>query len=898
MPEKPVTSSSNLPTAPIGTPGRRRWHWGRWLLGLAGLLMVLALVAPHFLDPWLRRTWEKQVSEKTHGQYRLQVGMLHTSVLQRAIRLSQVRLCPAAVVADTLPRIRLDVAQLHVTGVGLLALWRKGLVRIDSVVLDSARIEVLALAKRPTKGTEKPVHEQLPLNIKGLNVGYFGLLHTQANYLPNTPSNARFQRADLAAHELLISPAGAADSQRLSYAAAWSLRLLRGHAQAAGHQVALGSVRLSTEDQQLQLDSVRILPAGPRQPQQVRVDLALQRLRLSGLNAAALQRHQFRADSLLIQRPRLTLTLSARASPNKPSPATAYLRRLDLAHFAMHNGYLRVAGTAEAPVIRSIDVAATAIHFASGSVTDTRRVFFANAWEVALGQSQATVAAHALTLGSMHLSTRAGRVALRSVRIRPPGPGQGKAGAVRVDLIMPGLVLTGLDAAALQHQRHFRAKSLVVAGPRLNFKPPTQPPPPVWKLLAKFLRRFDLAQFRVQHAGLQVGGLRHSPEMQDLNLTAQGIRIDSLAALEPRRLAYARAWQASSGLVTAPFDPPYYRAAGQRMRLDTEAHSFVLEDITLKAKYSAMGMNLHKRYQAPAINLSMTSLAASGLDYAALFRGTGFRMARLMALNPVLRIASDGRGPINPNLSKITPETMISLRAIIDVRRFDIRNGNLYSWYRSPLTPIPGTMNINRFNGSFFNLSNDPKRQTPATPLTGRATTYLQNRCQLDAQLSMYLLDPQGRHRVWGAFGPSSLTIINSMTEPTRLVKFKSGDVRRLRFELQADRKRVTGTMWTEYSGLQMTLLSYKEEAVQKTLFSRLKSKAANVIVIRDENPRKSGELVAGEMTSTREPRFSVFTLWRQGIVSGLFNNVGIPQKLAQKLSETKDEGPLPDARR
>jgi hypothetical protein len=47
-------------------------------------------------------------------------------------------------------------------------------------------------------------------------------------------------------------------------------------------------------------------------------------------------------------------------------------------------------------------------------------------------------------------------------------------------------------------------------------------------------------------------------------------------------------------------------------------------------------------------------------------------------------------------------------------------------------------------------------------------------------------------------------------------------------------------------------------------------------------------------MTSTREPRFSVFTLWRQGIVSGLFHNVGVPQKLAQKLSESKDEGPLP----
>ena len=158
----------------------------------------------------------------------------------------------------------------------------------------------------------------------------------------------------------------------------------------------------------------------------------------------------------------------------------------------------------------------------------------------------------------------------------------------------------------------------------------------------------------------------------------------------------------------------------------------------------------------------------------------------------------------------------------------------------------------------------------------------------------MYLLDPKGRHRVWGTFGPGPFAILNSMTVPTRLIKFKSGDVRRVGFDLQASRQGVTGTMRAEYAGLQLTLLGYKEEEIKKTLFSRLKSKAANVLVIRDRNPRKRGELVTGEMTSTREPRFSVFTLWRQGIVSGLFHSVGVPQRLAQKLSESKDEAPLP----
>ena len=859
------------------------------------LVILLGLVALQFLDPWLRRTLEQQVTAQTQGQYHLQIGALHTSLWQRTIRLQQLRLRPAAIVADTLPRLRLDVARLNVTGVGLWALLRKGVVPIDSVVLDSAHLEVLVLATQLTKNTKKPLHKRLPLQLQGLEVGYFGLQHTQTNYLPDTPTKVHFREATLSAHDLLISPAGAADSQRLGYAATWNLTLLHTQAQAAGHGITIGRLQASTADKRLQLDSVRVQPTGAALPDCARVHLGLARLRLTGIDAAALQhQHWFRADSLLVQNPQLTFTPAAQTAAKGSKSAADYLPRLDLAHFAVRNGYVRVAGIAQAPIIRNMAVSATYIHFNSAAAPDKQRVFFAKSWNVALGRCQATVAAHALTLGILHLSTTAGTFYLRSVRIRPPAPGQGKPGGMRVDLILPSLAVTGLNAASLQQYHHFQASSLVLNSPKLNFTPPVQPPPPVWKLLSKFLRRSDLAQLQVHHANVQVNRWRHSPDVHDLNVTGRAIRIDSLTAREPRRIAYALGWQAHSGYLSVPFDLPFYRASTERAYLDTDAKTLLFSDLLLKPKYSAVGMNLHKGYQAPAITIKVVSLAVTGLDFAGLVRHGNFRIARATAQSPTVSIASDGRGPINPNWSKISPEEMLKLKNIVDVRRLDLINGNLYSSYRSPLTPITGTMNINRFNGSFFNLSNDPKRQTPAMPLTGKAYTYLQNQCRLDAQVSIYLLDPLGRHRVWGAFGPSPFSILNSMTVPTRLVEFKKGNVQKIQFTLQGDRKKVTGTMWTQYSGLQLELLGYKKEEIKETFIKKIVSKAANVLVIRDQNPRKRGKLVTGEMTSTREPRFSVFTLWRQGVVSGLFNNVGVPQKLAQKLSENKDEAPLP----
>lgn len=49
---------------------------------------------------------------------------------------------------------------------------------------------------------------------------------------------------------------------------------------------------------------------------------------------------------------------------------------------------------------------------------------------------------------------------------------------------------------------------------------------------------------------------------------------------------------------------------------------------------------------------------------------------------------------------------------------------------------------------------------------------------------------------------------------------------------------------------------------------------------------KAGNDLNLGSMTSRRELRVSVFSLWRQGLGSGLLNSIGAPQKLAQKISE------------
>jgi len=725
------------PAVPEPAPAHRRW--GRWLLGGLALLLGLAALGTQLLDPWLRRTLEKQVSRQTHGQYRLRVGSLRTSLWQRAVRLRHLRLRPAAAVADTLPRLCLDVARLRLTGVGLWALLRRQVVPIDSLVMDSVRLQVLALPRRPARGPARPPHQQLPLQLPGLRLSYLGLRHARAAYTPDARPTVAFRRGDLVGHDLLLSAAGAADTQRLAYAAGWQL---------------------------------------------------------------------------------------------------------------------------------------------------------------ALADAQATVAGHRLALGALRYSTATRQVGLDSLRIRPPAPGRGRPGAVRITLALPRLRLAGLRAAAWQHQHRFRADSLLIDRPDLSLVPPAQPPPDLWKLLAPLARRADLAHLAVRGGQLRIAGLAHAPTVAAVRVTGTGLRIDSAAQGAPGRIFYARAWAVRTGAIAATVEAPFYRARSAGLRLSTAAGTLRLLGLALVPAVAPAAMNRRLGYQIPQFTVRVPELAVAGLDFAALAGRGQVRAARVTLRRPFVRIASDGRGPINPHQSIVTPEAMRRVSLRLDVRRLDLVGGTLQARYRSPLSPVVGRIDITRFTGTLRNLSNDPRRQTAARPLTGRATAYLQNRCRMTVNLAVPLLDPAGRHRVWGSFGPAPFAILNPMTVPTRLVNFKQGDVQHIDFRLQADQQQVTGAMTTRYTGLQLELLSYKQGRIKRPLLKRVVSKAANVLVIRDQNPRQGGRVVSGDMTSRRERRFSVFVLWRQGIVSGLLNNIGLPQALAQKIGEAQDVAPLPAAGR
>jgi hypothetical protein len=726
----PASVSPVRPSAASPTHGH---HWGRWLLLALGLLLLAALGWLKWgLDPWLRRQLTKQVTRQTHGQYALTVSDLQTALLARSLHLRGLVLRPTtATLADTLPRLTAHLARLDLSGVSLLALWRGRQAAIDSLTLDSLRLDVAALAQRPAPHPTPPFYEQHPLRL-----GYLALRRVGGSFGPASAPVGKLALATVSARDLLLTTVGAADTQRLAYAASWRARLRGTQGQLGGHTISAQLINFLSSEQLVGIDSLRIAP---------------------------------------------------------------------------------------------------------------------------------------------------------------PAPGQGKPGAVRVSFTMPRLRVRGLQAAAWQHLHRLRADSVLLTTPSLTFRPPAQAPPPLWQLLAPLFRRADLRHLGIADGYLAVAGVSEQPAVEHIYTVARSLRIDS-ASQQPgaKRVLYARAWTAHTGRLTGTFDAPLYPVSIAHLFVNTDERTMRLTDLAVRPTLTPEQLNRRSGYQTTQLALHIAEMRAQGFDFYQLSNDSHLRIARVFVEQPALKLSSDGRGPINRQPSIITPEAMRRLRAHLDVQQLDVRNGSIGVRYRGPRTPLVGTLGISRLNVTLRNVSNDPGRMSLAHPLTGTATGYLQDSCRAEVHLTTSLLDTLGRQHLWGSFGPAAFSILNPLLTPTRLLKFERGRVQRIDFDERLDRQHITGQLRARYTDLHISFLSYQQGVVKKTLLNRLKNGLANGLVVRDQNPRPGGRLVVGDMASARKLEFSVFTAWRQGLISGFLQSVGVPEVLAKKSSQSSEPTPLP----
>ncbi|MDF7812251.1 DUF748 domain-containing protein [Hymenobacter sp. YC55] len=634
------------------------------------------------------------------------------------------------------------------------------------------------------------------------------------------------------------------------------------------------------------LRSVAGAKSGSTQLPGLSLDVA--RLRVAGIGVvAALRRQEVPLDSLLLTGVQLQL---GEMPPTPKDRVTQPLyQRLPLGLPGLRVGYLalqrlkaRYGNPQQTQAqVEQATLIAHDVYLSAAGAADTTRLGYAAALSADVRTVLARLPGHVVRLQHGGFSSASQRLTLDSVRLVPlQAISNQRTRNARADITLPHLVLTGLQAAGLPRGR-FLADDLHLAGLRLLATMPGVPPPPLHKVVAPYLPSFRLRQFRVTNAKMQLMGLELAPAVRGVNLTGTNIH------LQPDiqgQLFYARAWTLRTGQARLALDAPYYRLALQAISADTRRRQLELTNVAMAPTMSVAALARGKGHQSAHVRVRVPQMRVSGLDIEALLEKGDLLAQQFEVRKAWVLTESDGRFPLNPNQSVATPDAIGRLPFRVDVRQVRFTDLGIRMSYRSPRSAQPGVMAMQQLNGVLSNVSNNPRRMSTAHPMTGQVTGRVQQLGAAQLSLRANVLDPSGVHTISGRFAGVPLAILNPMILPTRGLRLRSGQIEQMRFQMQLNRQKAQGTLWAEYHDLKLQLLNREN---RPGILHRLETSVVNGVFLRDNNPRKPGEeLKPGKVNSRRELRYSVFSLWRQGLVSGMLNSAGVPEGLAKKLSE------------
>lgn len=121
---------------------------------------------------------------------------------------------------------------------------------------------------------------------------------------------------------------------------------------------------------------------------------------------------------------------------------------------------------------------------------------------------------------------------------------------------------------------------------------------------------------------------------------------------------------------------------------------------------------------------------------------------------------------------------------------------------------------------------------------------------------------------------------------PMGMVKVEKGTIQKIEGQIQGDQLRAKGDVLIMYKDLKLQMLEKEEgeKVLDKKGFTTF---AANLFVLKKDNPKKGKEIRKEKAEFTRIPEGGFFMLIWKTLMTGTLKTIGAPTKIAKKTAST-----------
>lgn len=380
-------------------------------------------------------------------------------------------------------------------------------------------------------------------------------------------------------------------------------------------------------------------------------------------------------------------------------------------------------------------------------------------------------------------------------------------------------------------------------------------------------------------------------ELQDLNLSAIDLLIDSASQFDKSRFLYCREMDAELNNYSGQSANGQYKYKAKQVTFSTRTSQLNAYDCSLIATRPPEEFFEHT-YKDRFVS-HLDSLQLNNFDFEVYNKYHTVSGSNLILTNGSLNIFGNPRkDPKADTINGVRNFPNVAIFRLPDIKIDTISLRSIDASYEeyNRKTKRAGIVRFDRTRGYFYNVTNDSAALTKNPTCKININTQFMNRGNLNVDFIFNLTDKLHSYSYKGRLGAMNLPAINPASKALASVAITSGRLNSLDFDMQGNSEVATGNVTLLYKDLKVQLLK-ADTTKLKMKHMTIASFFANALIIKHNNPDGDGlQPRSIPVTYQRPINFPFFKNVWHTLLAGIKPSFGLDDASQQNMKSRIEE--------
>lgn len=436
----------------------------------------------------------------------------------------------------------------------------------------------------------------------------------------------------------------------------------------------------------------------------------------------------------------------------------------------------------------------------------------------------------------------------------------------------------------------FDRPSVVMINKQLPFNEnkPARPTKSPYAYISRFLKEVSVRNIHLRDINFKyVNNNLPVPEIDSLarlNITLKDWLIDARSATDPNRFYLLK--DVLIDLKDYQFATPdsLYHINVNKFSFRASTGHMNVKKFSLVPRYEEMEFGRVAGYAKDRFSIQMSDISLDGIDLPLYVKKQELLAREMRIQNGYVSVFNNNelKAQGTVRMDKFPHQLLQTMKGKLRIEKLSLSNIDLsYAEYDRD-SKQKGKITFEKTSGTILNVTNEEKAKSKNPFMLVALQTEMMGQGKLDVNFRFDLTAKNGDFSYSGQLRDMDGAVLNRITKPLGMLEVRSGEVKRLTFDVKADNNSARGKMNFAYKDLSVGLLK-KVEGKRRLVRQGLISMLANALVINPANPDAQGRLITAPIFYKRDPMNSFFSYVWKTMFQGIKYSVGLtPEKEAE----------------